>query len=70
MGSRKLVGNGALQVILKAEPGKETEALRKAGEKPEKEDTAADKPKKPPVKPPQPGLAWEAQSQLDRDKSS
>ena len=60
----------ALQAILKAEPGKESEELLKAGEKPKKDDAADASPEKPPVKPPQPGLAWEAQSRLDRDRGA
>ena len=60
----------ALQAILKAEPGKESEELLKAGEKPKKDDAADASPEKPPVKPPQPGLAWEAQSRLNRDRGA
>ena len=60
----------ALQAILKAEPGKESEELLKAREKPKKDDAADASPEKPPVKPPQPGLAWEAQSRLDRDRGA
>jgi cell division protease FtsH len=59
----------SLQAILAAEPGKETQELAKAEKKPTTE--AADgSPEKPPVKPPQPGLAWEAPSRLDLDQSS
>jgi hypothetical protein len=57
----------ALQAILNAEPGKESEELIKAEKKHKAEKSAgeggAEKPSA--QKPPQPGLAWEAPSRLD-----
>ena len=61
----------ALQVILVAEPGKESEELIKAEKKPKAEEAAEDDKDKPsPQKPPktEPGLAWEAPSRLDPDQ--
>ena len=65
------IEGGALQAILDAEPGKEPEELLKAEKKP-KTDEAADgstdetSAKKTPKA--EPGLAWEAPSQLDPDQ--
>ncbi len=65
------IEGGALQAILDAEPGKEAEELLKAEKKP-KTDEAADgstdetSAKKTPKA--EPGLAWEAPSQLDPDQ--
>ncbi len=61
----------ALQAILDAQPGKESEEFAKAEKKPqtgEAKDSGADKP--PTKEPPQtePGLAWESPSRLDPDK--
>ena len=53
----------ALQAIMSAEPGKEAEELAKAQKKkPVSEGGPDDSSEKPPVTPPKPGLAWEAQS--------
>ncbi len=65
------IEGGALQAILDAEPGKESEELLKAEKKP-KTDEAADgstdetSAKKTPKT--EPGLAWEAPSQLGPDQ--
>jgi cell division protease FtsH len=58
----------ALQAILNAEPGKESEELIKAEKKSKAEKPAGDGgAEKPSVQsPPQPGLAWEAPSRLGR----
>jgi cell division protease FtsH len=59
----------ALQAILSAQPGKESEELAKAEKPPKPSETADESPEKPPVQQPQPepGLAWETQSELGPD---
>jgi cell division protease FtsH len=59
----------ALQAILDAEPGKESEELLKAEKKPTSDGTADGSADKPPAKKrsSQPGLAWEAPSKIGRD---
>ncbi len=59
----------ALQAILSAQPGKESEELVKAEKPPKTTEPAEESPEKPPVqKPkPEPGLAWETQSGLGPD---
>jgi cell division protease FtsH len=59
----------ALQAILSAQPGKESEELIKAEKPPKTTEPAGESPEKPPVqKPkPEPGLAWETQSGLGPD---
>jgi cell division protease FtsH len=62
----------ALQAILSAQPGKESEELIKAEKKPKPSETADESPEKPPVQQPksEPGLAWETQSRLGRNQTS
>jgi len=59
----------ALQAILSAKPGKESEELVKAEKPPKPSEPAEEGPEKPPVQQPQPepGLAWETQSGLGPD---
>ena len=70
MREEETIEGGALQVILDAKPGKESEELIKAERKP-KTDEAADgstdetAAKKTPKT--EPGLAWEAPSQAEPD---
>jgi cell division protease FtsH len=61
-----------LKAILDAPPGKESEELIKAEKKTKPSETADESSGKPPVKKPksEPGLAWETQSRLGRDKTS
>jgi cell division protease FtsH len=60
----------ALQAILGAQTGKETEELVKAEKTPTASETPDESAKKPPAQQPQsePGLAWETQSRLGPDQ--
>jgi cell division protease FtsH len=60
----------ALQAILSAQTGKETEELVKAEKTPKPSETPDESAKKPPAQQPQsePGLAWETQSRLGPDQ--
>jgi cell division protease FtsH len=62
----------ALQAILNAQSGKESEELVKTEKSPKPSETADESPEKPPAQPPktEPGLAWETQSRLGPDQSS
>jgi cell division protease FtsH len=62
----------ALQAILNAQSGKESEELAKTEKSPTPSETADESSKKPPVQPPktEPGLAWETQSRLGPDQTS
>jgi cell division protease FtsH len=62
----------ALQAILNAETGKESEELVKAEKPPTTPETTGKGTEKPPVQQPkpEPGLAWETQSRLDPDRTS
>ncbi len=66
------IEGGALQAILSAPPGKESEELVKAEKPPTPPETADESPGKPPVQKPktEPGLAWETQSRLGPDQTS
>ena len=60
----------ALQAILSAQPGKESEEMVKAEKPPKPSETGDESPEKPPAQQPKPGLAWETQSRLGRDQTS
>jgi cell division protease FtsH len=62
----------ALQAILSAQAGKESEELVKTEKSPKPSDPADESPEKPPVQQPkpEPGLAWETQSRLGPDQTS
>ncbi|HEU4758826.1 MAG TPA: ATP-dependent zinc metalloprotease FtsH [Dehalococcoidia bacterium] len=48
--------------------GRAAPPVEPADKTPKGTESPAEEPAKPPVTPPQPGLAWEAQSRLDRDR--
>ncbi len=62
----------ALQAILSAQAGKESEELVKTEKSPKPSEPTDESPEKPPVQPPktEPGLAWETQSRLGPDQTS